>query len=130
MNSIPTLAVTAMLFIAGCKQNSESTPIVVTINDFERMINMPEEKIILDVRTPEEYASGHLSNSILINIKDPDFTERIDSLDKSKPVFVYCASGVRSGKAADILTMAGFENVYLMDKGLKKWAEEKKPITK
>ena len=67
--------------------------------------------IILDVRTPEEFAAGHLKNAININYYDKDFAQRVSSLDKRKKVFVYCAVGGRSGQALTKMDALGFQYV-------------------
>ncbi|MDX1438957.1 MAG: rhodanese-like domain-containing protein [Rubricoccaceae bacterium] len=65
--------------------------------------------LILDVRTPEEYAAGHLDGAVNINIYDRDFRDRVDSYDRERPVYLYCGSGQRSRQAAITLASMGFE---------------------
>ena len=65
--------------------------------------------IILDVRTPGEYQSGHIKNSI--NIPLDTLSSKLDKLDKNKPVITCCASGMRSGSAKGILRSNGFTEV-------------------
>jgi phage shock protein E len=67
---------------------------------------------LLDVRTPEEWANGKIASSKCINYNDADFKKNLASLDKSKPVFVFCAAGGRSTKAKAILQEAGFKEIY------------------
>jgi len=67
---------------------------------------------LVDVRTPEEFDGGHLQYSKNINFNAPDFKAQIAQLDKSKPVYLYCRSGNRSGKAADTLKALGFQSYY------------------
>ena len=67
---------------------------------------------LIDVRTPEEYNSGHLKYSQNIDYKSPDFQNQIIKLSKEKPVYLYCRSGNRSGKAAEILKTLGFKKYY------------------
>ena len=73
--------------------------------------------IILDVRTPEEFAAGHLKNAININYYDKDFAQRVSSLDKRKKVVVYCAVGGRSGQALTKMDALGFQYVLNMKVG-------------
>jgi rhodanese-related sulfurtransferase len=63
--------------------------------------------IILDVRTKEEYKSGHIKGSI--NISLPELNKKLNKLDKSKAIITCCASGVRSGSAKSVLKSSGFE---------------------
>jgi thioredoxin len=85
---------------------------------------------ILDVRTPEEYKTGHLPNSMLADINDEEaeFNRRIDALNKEQPVYVYCRSGARSERAAGILKEKGFSQVIELDGGIVAWKKAGKPI--
>lgn len=81
------------------------------------------EVIILDVRSEEEYNSGHIENSILIPIdKLEEEAENILN-DKNKKILVYCRSGNRSKKASNILLEKGYTNVYDFG-GIKDWPYE------
>lgn len=86
--------------------------------------------IILDVRTPEEVAAGHIENASTINFYDPDFSKKIDLMQKDKNIYVYCKSGGRSGEAAKILNSKGFTKVYNLKGGIMAWENSKFPITK
>ncbi|QJX48495.1 rhodanese-like domain-containing protein [Hymenobacter taeanensis] len=67
--------------------------------------------VLLDVRTPEEYAAGHLSNAQNVNFRAADFTTQVSQLDPTKTYVLYCASGNRSGKATVLFQEKGFKNV-------------------
>lgn len=72
-----------------------------------------ERGVIIDVRTKEEYDAGHLKlTDDQIDFLNGDFQERVNSLDENKTYYLYCRSGNRSGKAAQILDKEGFKNVY------------------
>lgn len=66
---------------------------------------------VVDARTEREFASGHLAGAIHADVLDSDFRERVVDLDRATPVYVYCASGHRSGRAASILEDMGFTTV-------------------
>lgn len=69
--------------------------------------------IIIDVRTPEEYAQGHLTRTDqLINFMDDDFEDRAGELDRNQTYYLYCRSGNRSGQAMKWMQENGFEEVY------------------
>jgi phage shock protein E len=78
---------------------------------------------VLDVRTPEEVAEGVIPGAIVLDYKSADFKTSLDSLDKSKTYFVYCASGGRSGKTADLMKQENFNAVYSLAGGMKAWTE-------
>ena len=96
-------------------------------DDFGRQLATAPQAQVLDVRTPEEFAEGHLKDAKNLNFNDPAFAQNIQSLDKSKPVFVYCLAGGRSTKAAEMLAAQGFKEVYNMEDGYMKWSLTGKP---
>ena len=82
---------------------------------------------LVDVRTAEEYANGHIGDAVNMDVLQAEkFPQEIQSLDKTKPVYVYCKSGVRSNKAANILREAGFAEVKDLDGGYTAWEAYKK----
>lgn len=95
---------------------------------FESKINLGNTQL-LDVRTAGEYQLGHLKNALQADWLNRDqFAERIKYLDKSKPILVYCASGVRSASAAKWLMDNGFKDVQNLKGGLTAWKTENKPM--
>lgn len=85
---------------------------------------------LVDVRTPNEFNSGHLKKAININYYDKSFKQQISKLNKSKPIYVYCRSGVRSKYSAAILNKLGFKTVYNLKGGILSWNELKLPLEK
>jgi len=80
---------------------------------------------LVDVRTPEEYRVSHLKGSQNICVTSDDFEEKVKTLDKNKPVYVYCKVGGRSASAAKKLHKMGFTKIYDMDGGILLWEEKK-----
>lgn len=96
----------------------------VTTEQFEQVIKNSNIQIV-DIRTPKEFAQGHLHDAILIDVKSDKFKDlALSKLHKDLPVAVYCRSGKRSALAAKILSDLGFKKVYNMEGGFTKWAEE------
>lgn len=84
---------------------------------------------LLDVRTAGEFQSGHLKNALQADWNNREqFIDRVKYLDKSKPLLVYCASGMRSAAAAQYLLGNGFTNVQNLKGGLTAWKLEGKPV--
>jgi rhodanese-related sulfurtransferase len=79
------------------------------------------ELVVLDVRTPGEYARGHLEDAININFWDKGFTDSVAKLDKSRTYLVYCSSGVRSRGAMKKMRSLGFGRVYNLRGGMIAW---------
>lgn len=71
-----------------------------------------EDDVVLDVRTPGEYAGGHLAGSENVDLMATDFRERIGGLDRDRTYYLYCRSGNRSGQAAQMMRQMGFERAY------------------
>ncbi len=79
---------------------------------------------LVDVRTSEEYLDSHLKGAQNICVTNSDFKEKLKTLDKEKPVYLYCRMGGRSARAAKILKEMGFKKVYDMDGGITSWKEK------
>ncbi|MBR7782225.1 rhodanese-like domain-containing protein [Undibacterium luofuense] len=86
--------------------------------------------LVLDVRSAEEFATGHLPKAK--NIPLPELAQRIAELEKSRNnvVITVCKSGVRSASAASVLTKAGFAQVFSLEGGTDSWREQGLPIIK
>lgn len=86
--------------------------------------------VVLDVRTPGEYAQGHLKQSQLMNFHGEGFEEELGKLDKSKTYLIYCRSGGRSGMALKLMERLEFESVYNMGGGFNDWSRAEFPFEK
>lgn len=79
---------------------------------------------IIDVRTPDEYASGHIKGAINIDYLDDAFETEIAKLDPAKPYLLYCRSGHRSGEAKSLMMEKGFKQVSDINGGISAWKGE------
>ncbi|MDO5098424.1 MAG: rhodanese-like domain-containing protein [Corynebacterium sp.] len=79
---------------------------------------------IIDVRSPEEYNSGHIPGALNFDVEDPEFGNKILELDKSKEYAVYCRSGNRSSGAIAVMELAGFSKIAHLDDGINAWTGE------
>ena len=108
-------------FYTTTAQNSVAIS-VLNKNQFAEAIQ-GKEVILVDVRTPEEYAEGFIEGAINIDYFDQQsFIKQISALDKKEPVYLYCRSGNRSMKAARQLVTLGFEKVYDLAGGYMSWS--------
>ena len=98
---------------------------VVNLNapDFNKKIMNDKLAVVVDVRTPQEFNDGHISKSLLIDIYNPTFAEKISELDKSKNYYIYCRSGHRSYHAGVFMLEQGFTNVHHLEEGIISWTE-------
>ncbi len=103
-------------------QNSSSSGKSIVLNQEEFKTQISGKKVqLIDVRSPEEFNGGHISNSKNINYNSAEFKEEVSKLDKSKPVYVYCQAGGRSAAAAKVLVQLGFSKVYDLKGGYGSW---------
>jgi len=86
--------------------------------------------VVLDVRTPGEFAEGHIAGATNINFMDKDFATQVGKLDRDKVYLVYCAVGGRSKRCLPQLQKLGFKQIYHFDGGFSAWEEAGKPVTK
>lgn len=96
----------------------------------DKLIREKQEITILDVRTPEEYAAGHIDKALNINYYDQNFKKDVTRLEKRKTYLIYCASGNRSSKAREILIQIGMTNLYHLDGGFKAWQKASLSVVK
>lgn len=89
----------------------------------------PADLVLLDVRTPEEFAEGHLEGAVLIDFYDADFAEQLAALDPTVAYLVYCRSGNRSGQAMSVMDDLQFTSAVNVDGGIIAWAAAGLPIT-
>ncbi len=83
---------------------------------------------VIDVRTPEEFAQGHIQGAVNYNVEGPDFANQIMGLDPAGIYAVYCQSGNRSQPAVAQLSSAGIENLYELESGITGWESAGFPV--
>ena len=95
---------------------------------YRSMMQKTPAKIVLDVRTAQETATGMIPGAIGIDFFAPDFGQQLTKLDKTKPVFVYCAVGGRSARAMQQMQQVGFKTVYNLTGGMGAWQKAGYPV--
>ncbi|RKS53379.1 rhodanese-related sulfurtransferase [Gillisia mitskevichiae] len=111
--------------IFGLKAQSIKEITVLDATEFKEEIS--EGKVALvDVRTENEYNAGNIKNSVNIDFFDPQFITCFTEYDKEQPIYVYCQSGNRSGKASKKLAALGFTKIYDLKGGYAGWKNSSK----
>jgi thioredoxin 1 len=130
MNKLISITLIALLFYS-CSTGQTNTVrnTNLSITEFSEKIKELPSASIIDVRTQDEYSKGHLHNAINFDWNSMEFEKQIATLDKSKPVLVYCLSGGRSSSAATKMRAIGFQEVYEMQGGIIKWRAANLPET-
>ncbi|MDE0771660.1 MAG: rhodanese-like domain-containing protein [Salibacteraceae bacterium] len=131
MKTVFTLLMSSLFFIACGNNQSQNQK---RINDVEteqmKQLIADQSGVLLDVRTADEVREGFIKGAQNIDITQPDFLEKIKSLDKDDPVYVYCKKGGRSANASEKLAKAGFTKVYNMMGGFDSWKDAGYPVEK
>ena len=111
-------------FSAAAQDSLAVKKYTYTPQKFERKMQRRHVQV-LDVRTEKEYNEGHRPGALLIDVQQPDFTEKMQQLDKNKTYLIYCRSGRRSEKALKLLHKGGFSKTYHLKGGYLNWKGEK-----
>jgi len=91
---------------------------------FRNKIKNDLNSIVLDVRTRNEFRSGHISNAVNLDIYSFDFRNQVENLDKSKTYLIYCHSGSRSHSALKYMKSNGFDNIFHLEGWISYWDGE------
>lgn len=128
LHPLLVLALASVFAVGACSSGVSGTATeAVRVVAAADAVDVLDERTVIDVRTPEEFAAGHVAGAININVEAADFREQIAALDAEDAYLVYCRSGRRSALAADQMAEAGFTDI--IDAGdLEALAEAGAPI--
>jgi rhodanese-related sulfurtransferase len=103
----------------------------VTVGKAQKLIKERAGKpdfVILDVRTPEEFAEGHLGGAVNLDVQSREFEKGLRALDRNKSYLVYCRTGNRSRRATLAMEALGFRSIFHMNEGIVKWKQQNLPL--
>lgn len=117
------------LLAAGCSSSPEPSSTVSTVSaaEFASVVQRPGTQVV-DVRTPAEFATGHLPGAVNLDVSAPGFPEQVAALDPAGTYAVYCRSGNRSQPATAQMLEAGLATVYELDGGILTWTAAGYPL--
>ena len=121
-----------LLFAVGCltcASAAETNIIHVNAQQAQQLVTQ-KKVVVLDVRTPKEFAGGHIAGATNINFRSPDFAKVISTLDTHKTYLVHCASGGRSTQSLPTFQKLEFKHIYHLDGGIQSWEKAGLPVTK
>ena len=127
MNKLTIVLSGVFMLAASCMLGQNKNDI--QIDEFQKKI-ATENYILVDVRTAEEYAEGHLEGALNIDYFSTEFSGEISQLGLETPVLVYCQSGNRSRKSMKIMYNIGFHEVKNLICGYKGWVSENNSVIK
>ena len=117
----PTLLLALTVALGACRVSPESPPAAApdvstaatspADDPVARFLAREPGALVVDVRTAGEFAGGHVAGARNVDVNEGDFAARLDSVDRARPVYLYCRTGNRSGRAKETLEAAGFTNV-------------------
>lgn len=114
-----------LIFAVAAFFEAEAQHIILEKATFKDSLTA-RDVVLLDVRRAEEFEAGHIEKAQNINVLDSlNFRKQVEQLDPATPVYLYCRSGNRSGKAAVIMQEMGFQTLYDLKGGYLGWTEEK-----
>jgi thioredoxin 1 len=123
MRSILILCVLFVsVFQTSCQNPERGIHQNLSAAEFEKLMAGKPGAQLIDVRSQQEFKERHLKGATLMNINEQGFDEMLSSLDKTKPVFVYCLGGGRSATASSKMKAAGFKEIYNLKGGILEWA--------
>lgn len=125
---IPSFLV--VLSFALLSSLTAADPVDVSVDKAAELLASDEKVTVLDVRTAEEYAEGHLEGAVNADFTGDDFEARVAKLDPTKPYLVHCAAGGRSGKSMKIFKKLKFTKIYHLEDGYNGWTDAGKPVVK
>lgn len=126
------LALTFTLNQASAGEKEKSPPTVVTHADARQAAQLVTKTnvVVLDIRTPGEFASGHIAGAMNLDFLAGDFSGKLAKLDREKTYVVHCGTGRRSTNCLPQLARLGFTNVVHLDGGFKAWQAAGQPVEK
>ncbi|MEM9132131.1 MAG: rhodanese-like domain-containing protein [Actinomycetota bacterium] len=102
---------------------------LVTATDGAALLaDPPEDLVVLDVRTPEEFDEAHIDGAVMLDFHREDFADALADLDPDVPYLLYCRSGNRSGQTAALMEQLGFTDVADVDGGILSWTDAGLPV--
>lgn len=126
------LVIIVFIAITNNSKAQQKTSTVVTNVSSERfnaIISSDKNGVILDLRTTDEINNkGYIKGSVQLDFLSKDAEKKMDQLDKNKTYYIYCASGGRSGDAAEYMQTHGFKRVFNLQKGFSEWLQKGLPI--
>ena len=119
-----------LMIIASLGIVSAQTVKQLNSPEVSQLLKKNPKMVVLDVRTAEEFAMGHLKGAKNIDIRQTDFYSKVDKLNKKATYLVYCRTNHRSGMAVEYMSQHGFANIYQMMDGFPGWAANNLPYEK
>jgi rhodanese-related sulfurtransferase len=133
LSSVLAISLVLLTVLSGCTSTATFDQQITSVSPAEAA-GIVEENVgnngfvLLDLRTPEEYAAGKIEGAVNIDFYDADFRQQLDALDRDTHYLVYCNSGNRSGQSLPIFEDLGFREVDNVATGITGWYDSGYPV--
>ncbi|MEZ4982868.1 MAG: rhodanese-like domain-containing protein [Saprospiraceae bacterium] len=122
--AISLLCISLFSFSACNSGSSAKSPYWdANVEQFKNLMEKNPDAVVLDVRTPQEFAEGNIPGAMLVDVNGPDFNAKVDAMDKNKKYLIYCRSGSRSVTACNAMADKGFKDLTNLLGGYQAWAQ-------
>lgn len=128
---LPALLLALLVALAACSSAGATTSTDIRVVDpvaAAELLEAEPDRTIIDVRTPGEYATGHIQGAVLVDYDAPDFEGRIAEFDRDDDYVIYCRSGDRSAGARRVMADLGFTDVVDVEGGAVAWSNAGLPL--
>ena len=125
-----THLIRALFFVSALIAGQAFAADSISVDTLASQIEAGKAPMVIDVRSEDEYLAGHIPGARLIpHDKMADYVDSLSGL-KEDTIVVYCRSGKRASKAAEVLEANGFSDVTILEGSFQAWSEAGKPVTK
>lgn len=125
LRSLPSL-ILFILMTVSCASQDTRIASTITYEEFKKQV-IGKDVQLIDLRTDSEYKAGFIDDAIQMDFREKeDFLKQIKTLNKKKPVYIYCHSGGRSGRASKLLQEKGFQKIFDYSGGYSEWNSKSK----
>ena len=131
LKGLAVLTGSVLIFLGACSSEDPNLAENISVQQAYELMRDHQSNtdfVVLDIRTPEEYAEGYIEDAINMDYYAADFEQQLDKLDKNQTYLVYCRTANRSGQAMPIFEELGFKTVYNMLGGIVAWQAAGYPI--
>ena len=131
LKGLAVLTGSVLIFLGACSSGDPNLAENISVQKAYELMQDHQSNtdfVVLDIRTPEEYAAGYVEDAINMDYYAADFEQQLDKLDKNQTYLVYCRTANRSGQAMPIFEELGFKTVYNMLGGIVAWQAAGYPI--
>ncbi|GLB51515.1 hypothetical protein NBRC110019_05540 [Neptunitalea chrysea] len=113
-----------LVLLMSCSTFYQDHVTLLEAPEFQKQISESDALQLIDVRTLKEFKEGAITGAVNMNLNDDDFQKQLATLDKEKPVYVYCRTGIRSKDATIIMAENGFEEIYELSGGYRSYKKD------